>query len=289
VTGQKNAAATDSLIYVDAIDVQSRIEDDDAAIAYSGNWVLDTSSNWSGTSLQTGAGTAMRSATAGARAELAFTGTSVVWLGFRGPWIGMADVSIDGGAATRIDMYAPTESVQVPVFSASGLSAGAHTLRVDVVGEKNPASAAAWIMIDAFDVAPASPAPTVTRRQETDASIAYTADWARAGVAAFWSGQNAKQSATVGGRATFMFTGGSVRWIGERGFGAGIANVSIDGQFIARVDTRTSFQEGYQAVLFSATGLTASSHTLTIDVVGRNNEPAGTTVERVVIDAFDVF
>src|SRR5207248_11100906 len=89
VTGQKNAAASDSVIFVDAVDVQSRVEDDDSAIAYSGSWVPDTMRNWSGTSLQTGAGTTMRSATAGSRAELAFTGTSVTWIGFRGPWIGM--------------------------------------------------------------------------------------------------------------------------------------------------------------------------------------------------------
>ena len=67
------------------------------------------------------------------------------------------------------------------------------------------------------------------------------------------------------------------------------ARVSIDGQFIAQIDTSTVIQEGYQAVLFSAMGLTPGAHTLTIDVVGRNGEPAGATVERVVIDAFDVF
>jgi hypothetical protein len=94
---------------------------------------------------------------------------------------------------------------------------------------------------------------------------------------------------TAGGRATFTFTGTSLRWIGERGFATGLARVSLDGQFIAQVDTRTTTQEEYQAVLFSATGLTAGSHTLTVAVIGRNNEPTGSTVERVVVDAFDVY
>jgi hypothetical protein len=85
------------------------------------------------------------------------------------------------------------------------------------------------------------------------------------------------------------FTGTSVRWIGERGFGTGVSNVSIDGLLIGRVDTSTVSQEGYQAVLFSATGLASGAHTLTIEVVGRNNEPPGAAVERVVIDAFDVY
>ena len=92
-----------------------------------------------------------------------------------------------------------------------------------------------------------------------------------------------------GSRRAFTFSGASVRWIGERGFGTGLADVSIDGQVVARVDTSTSVQEGYQAVLFSAAGLSPGTHTLTIAVVGRNNEAAGATVERVVIDAFDVY
>jgi len=213
----------------------------------------------------------------------------VRWIGCRGPWIGIADVSVYGGAPTRIDLYAPTEAVQVPVFTATGLAPGAHTLRIDIPGVKNTASTAAWVMVDAFDVVPLTPAPVVTRRQETDASVALTADWAQAGVSNLWSGETAKQSTTAGGRATFTFTGSTIRWIGERGFDTGVATVSIDGQFIRQVDTSTSVQEGYQAVLFSANGLAPGTHTLTIDVAGRNNEPPGTTVQRVVIDAFDVY
>ena len=289
VTGQKNAAAADSLVYVDAMDVQSRVEDDDRSITYSGSWVPDTAQNWSGSSLETGAGTATRAAAAGARADFAFTGTSVTWIGFRGPWIGMADVSIDGGAVTRVDLYSPAEQVQVPVFTATGLAAGSHTLRIDVVGDKNPASTSTWVFVDAFDIPPQLPAPSVRRVQETDPSVAFTSDWTPAGQASLWSGEHANQSVTAGGRATFGFTGTTVRWIGERGFDTGLANVSIDGVFIAQIDTSTSLQEGYQAVLFSATGLAPGSHTLTIDVVGRQNEPPGATVERVVIDAFDVY
>jgi hypothetical protein len=289
VTGQRNAAATDSLIYVDAFDFQSRIEDTHSAIAYSGSWTLDTTRPFSGTSLNTAAGSANRSATAGSRVEFTFTGSSVSWIGFRAPWVGMADVSVDGGPVTRIDLYSATEAVQVPVFTASGLATGSHSLRIDVPAVKNPASTAAWVMVDAFDVVLPAPAPPVTRLQETNPSITWTADWTQSGQANLWSGENARQSVTVGGRATFTFTGTSVRWIGDHGFTTGVARVSVDGQFVAQVDTSTAFQEEYQAVLFSATGLTPGSHTLTIDVVGRNNEPPGATVDRVVVDAFDVY
>ena len=292
VTGQKNPAASNSVIVVDAFDIRPRVEDADPSITYSGAWTAqDTIRAYSGTSLQYGGGTAARSATAGARAQFAFTGNSVSWIGPRGPWLGIADVFVDGGFAARIDLYSPNDVVQATVFSTGGLPDGPHTLRIDVTGEKNPAATSAWVIVDAFDVALPAAAAGVTRVQESDPSINYTgtADWPLAGFTPLWSGENARWSTIAGTRATFTFIGTSVRWIGERGFATGIARISLDGVFIAAVDTRTPFQEEYQATLFGTTGLAPGSHTLTIDVIGRNNEPPGATVERVVVDAFDVY
>jgi hypothetical protein len=96
-------------------------------------------------------------------------------------------------------------------------------------------------------------------------------------------------STIAGARAAFTFTGTSVRWLGERGFDTGVARISIDGSFVAQVDTKTPLQEEYQSALFSATGLAPGSHTLTIDVIGRNNEVPGATVQRVVVDAFEIY
>jgi hypothetical protein len=292
VTGDRNPAATNSSIVVDAFDIRPRKEETDPSITYSGAWTAqDTIRAYSGTSLQTGGGMAARSETAGSRAQFAFSGTSVNWIGLRGPWVGMADVFVDGVFATRVDLYAPTDVVQTTVFSASGLTDGPHTLRIDVTGVKNPAATSAWVIVDAFDVPLPATAPVVTRVQETDLSITYTgpSDWPPAGVANLWSGENARLSTTVGARATFTFTGTSVRWLGERGFDTGVARISLDGSFVAQVDTKTPLQEEYQAALFSAAGLTPGTHTLTIDVIGRNNEPPGATVQRVVVDAFEVY
>jgi hypothetical protein len=288
VTGRRNQASTGSSIAIDAFDVRSRFEDADPSITYSGAWAaLDTIRAWSGTSLQAGIGTAARSATVGARAQFTFTGTSVSWIGFRGPWAGIADVFLDGGFVTRLDLYSPNEAVQVPVFTATDLAAGTHTLRIDVTGEKNPAATLAFVVVDAFDPLPLVPAPAVTRVEETDPSATYTAGWTSAGRSNLWSGEDARQSSTVGSRATITFTGTAVRWIGERGFTTGLARVFLDGTFLTQVDTRTILQEEYQSVLLSVTGLSPGTHTLTIEVIGRNNEPAGATVERVVVDAID--
>ena len=290
VTGLKNNQATGVAIAVDAYDVRSRIEERDGRVTYSGTWRFDdTTRNYSDTSLTTGVGTASVADTAGARAELTFTGTGATWVGMRTPFAGIADVSVDGVFAQRIDLYSATEQIQAPIFTASGLASGTHTLRIEATGTKNTASSTPRVFIDTFDVELATPAPLVTRVQETDASVVYSTGWTTSGTTNLWSGANAKETKTVGAQATFTFSGTAVRWLGERGFTTGLARVSIDGQFIRVVDTRTAFQEGYQEPVFTATGLAPGTHTLTIEIVGRNNEAAGTIVERVVIDAFDTY
>jgi hypothetical protein len=289
VTGLRHESASGHAIVVDAFDVRSRIEENDFGVAYAGAWGFDdTSRNWSVTSFMTGVGTAARSETAGARVDFTFAGTAVSWIGVRAPWVGIADVYLDGVFAQRVDLYSAAEEVQVPVFTASGLVPGTHTLRIGVTGEQNPAATTPRVIVDAFDVTIQTPAPPVTRVQEADVAVAYTTGWTASGTSDLWSGRNARQADTVGAQATFTFSGTSVRWIGERGFGTGLARVSLDGQVIAQVDTRTSFQEEYQEPVFTMNGLVPGTHTLTIEIVGRNNETPGSTVERVVIDAFDV-
>jgi hypothetical protein len=293
VTGGRNANATGHAVAVDAFDIRSRLEDNDGAMTYSGTWLFnDTDRNWSGTSLTAGTGTAARTETAGASVQFTFRGTSVSWIGIRGPWAGMADVYLDGAFAERVDLYAPAEQVQARVLTRSDLAAGPlappHTLRIDVTGEKNPASSMARVVIDAFNVTPPMPAAQVTRVQDSHSSVAYSPGWVSGGRSTLWSGEDARHASTVGAQATVTFTGTSIRWVGERGFGTGVARVLLDGQLVAQVDTRSPFQEEYQTPLLTLTGLSSGTHTLTIEVIGRNGEAAGAAVQPVIVDAFDI-
>jgi len=291
-TGLKNAAASDSLIVVDAFDVGSRFEDSDPAIVYSGTWAQgDFTRAWSGTSADSGSGSAAVSATAGARATFTFTGTGVSWMGLRSPVAGIAEVALDGASLGRLDLYAATEAVQVPVWTVSGLAQGRHTLQISVTGEKNAAASDALVAVDGFDVVLPSSAPPVTRLQEQDAAITYTspADWRLVGRYRYASGEFEISSTAVGATATLTFTGTAVRWIGTRTPTTGLARVRLDGTVVAQVDTRSPLQEQDQIALFSATGLTSGNHTVVIEVLGRNGEPPGATVEPIWIDAFDVY
>ena len=85
----------------------------------------------------------------------------------------------------------------------------------------------------------------------------------------------------------FSFTGPAVRWIGYRTFYGGIARVLLDGVEVAQVDTFAPLEEEFQAVMYAATGLPGTSHTLTIVNTGLKNAAAQNTW--VTVDAFDVY
>jgi hypothetical protein len=152
VTGQKNVASTAAIIVVDAFDVitpATRHEDTDPAIGYAGGWLQGNIDH------PYSEGSGALSTAAGDQATFSFTGTSVSWIGWRGPQGGMARVLVDGAlAADNLDTFAPTEGTQNVIFTRTGLAAGAHTLTIQATGTRNPASSGTGIAVDAFDVTP---------------------------------------------------------------------------------------------------------------------------------------
>ena len=277
VTGRKNAAADNDLIVLDAFDVPaatiSRLQETDPSVSYSAGWIPgDTSRAWS-------AGIATLSSTPGAQATFTFAGTAVSWIGARGTLTGIARVTLDG-VATSVDTYSPTEQVQAVVFTATGLADTSHTLTIEVTGQMNPGSTSPLIVVDGFEVTMSG-----TRHQDTDPAIAYGAGWIQDNRDKAYSEGATAESNTVGAQATITFTGAGIRWIGARGPQCGIARVLLDGNVVAdSIDTY--FQsEGPQHADFFTSGLAAGTHTLTIQVTGKN--PVSTDAW-ILIDAFDV-
>jgi hypothetical protein len=259
---------------------ETRFEDTDLATAYTVGWSHHIAERpFSG-------GTAAVSPKTDGRATFTFVGTSVKWIGFRGPQMGIAFVFLDGTFVAQVDSYSPTEEVKAVLFSAEGLAHGSHQLWIEVTGLKNAAAWDSAVVVDAFDVAPASPPPIFTsgkRSEETAATVGYTPGWTEGDRSTAWSGGTAAVATTPGARATFNFTGTSVNWIGLRGPSAGIARVFIDDALRGTVDLYEP--SDHQAVVFSASGLEDGIHTLTIEVTGSHN-PASTN-STVVVDAFD--
>jgi hypothetical protein len=269
--------AVDGAIVVDAFDVPSatisRLQETDPAITYTGGWAQEGSRAWS-------ARTAAYSGTAGAQATFTFTGTSISWLGARGPQTGIARVFLDGAFLAEVDTYAPAEQIQAAIFTSPPLTDASHTLMIEVTGRKNTASTDLWILVDAFDVTSSG-----TRFQNTDPSVTYSTGWEPGNRAKAWSEGSAAESATPGAQASFTFTGTSISWIGARGPQTGIARVLLDGVFVDEVDTYSP-TEAPQKTVFTATDLASGSHTLTIEVTGRKN--AASTDFVILVDAFDV-
>jgi len=279
VTGQQNAAATSDLIVIDAFDAPavtiSRLQETDPDISYSTvGWSQgDTSRAWS-------AGIAALSSTAGAQASFTFTGTGITWIGAKGPQTGIANVFLDGNLAASVDTFSPTEQIQAPVFTATGLANSNHTLTVQVTGRQNASSTSPLIVIDGFEVT-----TNGVRHQDTDPAVAYGAGWAQDNRDKAYSEGASAESNTTGAQATITFTGTGIAWIGARGPQTGICNVFLDGALVAgNLDTYAS-TEGPQHTDYSVSGLARGTHTLTIQVAGKN--PISTNAW-ILIDAFDV-
>src|SRR5688572_10396235 len=161
------------------INFGGRIEETDtSAVTFAGPWTTaDARLGWSG-------GSALQSATAGATVSFTFTGTSVRWLGSRGRNMGIAAVSLDGVLVKEVDLFhRPTDSAHMPIVTLHDLSDGRHTLTITVTGRHNTQSASANIVVDAFEVQPAT---TVSRWQDSNPGINYAGGWIQSANDGMW-------------------------------------------------------------------------------------------------------
>lgn len=244
-----------------------------------------------------------------------FTGSDVA---IGGTADGTKTVTVSGGPSTyTVAVSGMTTGGTVVATIAAGAAA-------DGAGNGNTAATSTDNTVTFNEAAPA--ALTWTRIEETELSITYTAGsgtdgtgasavppaWFHGSTSRAWSLGTASFNRSVGARATFTFTGTSIRWISLRAPWAGIARVSVDGEPATEVDLYLGagrspeaapcsaqqvggpcVDEEVQAVVYSRTGLPSGTHTFTIEVTGLRNSlaPAGcsaTDCNAVVVDALDV-
>lgn len=97
-------------------------------------------------------------------------------------------------------------------------------------------------------------------------SIDFSGAWSRdANFSSY--GELPMYSSQAGARATVDFTGRGVAWISSKGPTRGYADVSIDGNFVERVNLYSSSSK-HRQVVFSHTFAGFGQHTLVIEVVG---------------------
>ena len=89
-----------------------------------------------------------------AACELVFRGSSVRWLGSRGPDHGRADVYLDGDLADTVDSYGPAAEAARVLFERADLAGDRmHTLRIVVRRERHPDAGDCFQGIDGFEAA----------------------------------------------------------------------------------------------------------------------------------------
>jgi hypothetical protein len=128
----------------------SRVVDDSpgAGVRYTGPWQRESN-------LQPAhAGTLSSSSHKGATAELTFEGRRVLWFSRLGPNGGQAAVSMDASPADTVDTYSADDIWGVPVYRKEFSTAGRHTLRLTVLGQRGPRAKDAVVAIDGFRVEP---------------------------------------------------------------------------------------------------------------------------------------
>lgn len=187
----------------------------------------------------------------GASATLSFQGTSIAYITEKAADMGQVEIFIDNVLQETVDCYHPTRLAQQVVFSRSGLSPTAHTIRI-------VKKSGAYMLLDAFRVS--SPATY----NNTDSRWSYSGSWGvSSGRGAGDYMDDVHYTPSNGASAEFTFQGTGVDYITEKAPDMGLVDVYVNYVYQATVDcyspTRLS-----QQTLFSKTGLPAGTHTLTL-------------------------
>lgn len=125
-------------------------DDTDATVNYTGSWTHAANLSWTAADFDN---TESYSTAAGDQASVTFTGTAVRWIGPTNTNGGIADVYVDATKVATVDTYAPNgKNYQQVLYSDTNLTAGQHTLDIVVTGEKNAASTADTVVVDAIDL-----------------------------------------------------------------------------------------------------------------------------------------
>jgi hypothetical protein len=259
----------------------TRIEQNDPSVVYSGNWYSNSSSN------NTGALAALTN-TRGARLSLSFTGSGINWIGTSDRWSGIATVYVDG-KMTLVNTYSASDRSQQVLFGAHGLGSGPHTISIEVMHERGPSTEGSWVWVDAFEIVGGAPIPggitaTAGHIEDHSPSISFSGRWYTS-QSSQHSGGTAVLAMDAGFKLTLNFEGTGISWIGYRDEWSGLAHVYVDGAARTTVDC---FQSAAAArtVLYTINGLAPGPHTLTIEVTGTRNASANGAW--IWVDAFDV-
>lgn len=122
-------------------------DDPDSALQYSGSWSHVADTSYTGGDYKH---TESFSNKAGDSLTVPFDGTAIRWIGSKTNNHGNADVYLDGTKVATVDDSGSEN--QAVIFQKTGLTPGAHTLKIVVTGTHGSGSTDNYVAIDAIDV-----------------------------------------------------------------------------------------------------------------------------------------
>ena len=128
-------------------------DDPDSALQYAGSWSHVANTSYTGGDYKH---TESFSNKAGDSLTVPFDGTAIRWIGSKTNNHGNADVYLDDTKVATVD-DSGSES-QAVLFQKTGLTPGAHTLRIVVAGNRSSGSTDNYVAVDAIDVPTAATA-----------------------------------------------------------------------------------------------------------------------------------
>ncbi|GAA2773230.1 hypothetical protein [Kitasatospora cinereorecta] len=233
--------------------VGNRIDDTDAAIAYSG---FKTGSHRGYGDLGDDVHWTTEN---GSTATYHFTGSFVQVFGEQSTDQGNLGITIDNGTQQIVNTVPDygQRYTNVPVYTASGLESGAHTITVTKLSGH-------YATLDGFGTGDTAPSPT--RIDDTDQAIAYY-------------GFNASSHRGLGdlgddvhtatendsSTATYHFTGSYIQVYGEQSTDQGNLGITIDNGTQQTVNTAPADGRRHTNVpVYTVSGLGSGSHTITV-------------------------
>ncbi|SHH68969.1 DNRLRE domain-containing protein [Clostridium intestinale] len=240
-----------------------KYEEDNPNIKFTGNWLKDSNSGYSG-------GTVLYSAgTIGDSVEFKFIGTGFNLVQPVNQYRGIAKLTIDG-ISQNIDTYSASEISQKTVFSKLDLPFGMHEVKIEVTVDRNPLAKWCNQAFDYVEVLDNNTRPlTKGKYEEDNPNIKFNGKWMK-DLNSGYSGGTVLYSGTIGDSIDFSFIGTGFNWAQPVNSYRGISKITIDG-VEQRLDTYSA-SEILNRVVFSKTDLSLDIHSVKIEITENKNQ-----------------
>ena len=220
-----------------------------------------------------------------------FVGTSIVWLGKKGPNYGFASYSIDGGPPTTVNNFNPVNLNRQQNVAVHNLDFGPHVLAITLLNQTSGSDY--WQTIDAFttDGSFLTPAQGSLAGFNSPAGLSFKGTWGSGASGDggdlsgghYWSNE-------PGSSISWTFTGKSVVEVyGRPDYEDGYMDVFIDNNYVTTVDGWWGHtdDDSLNSSLLFAGRVGPGRHTITVQVRGEKNNQARDVY--VQIDQFMAF